>query len=184
MSMFFTFHHFYEKTYEKTYWFYDLFWNFLSLYVGWKKFFNWNFLPKNGGSLKMLSVYYLFLQLWATFAKKVMKRPTFFFQYFQTSTFPLSVHKISWPASYKKKYAVCFNMWTKTCLLHQLWTIFSTKIMKNRNICVTCFWSLFQVLHCHAVLLWPHICNKNGSCFNFAKKLLFNSNSIFFTRCL
>ena len=129
MSMFFTFHHFYEKTYEKTYWFFDLFWNFLSLYVGWQKFFNWNFLPKNGGSLKMLSIYYLFLQLWATFAKKVMKRPTFFFQYFQTSTFPLSVHKISWPASYKKKYAVCFNMWTKTCLLQQLWTIFSTKIM-------------------------------------------------------
>ena len=57
-------------------------------------------------------------------------------------------------------------------------------IMKNPTICGTCFWSLFQVLHCHAVLSWPHICNKNGSCFNFAKKLLFISNSIFFTRCL
>ena len=131
----------------------------------------------------MLSIYYLFTQLWAMFTKKVMKRPTFFFQYFQTSTFPLCVHKISWPASYKKEYAVCFNMSTKTCLLHQLWTIFLTKIMKNPNICVTCFWSLFQVLHCHAVLSRPHICNKNGRCFNFANKLLFISKDVFFTRC-
>ena len=116
--------------------------------------------------------------------KKLWKDLRFFFQYFQTSTFPLCVDKISWPANYKKKYAVCFNMSTKTCLLPQLWTIFLTKIMKNPTICVTCFWSLFQVLHCHAVLLWPHICNKNGSCFNFANKFLFISNSIFFTRCL
>ena len=131
----------------------------------------------------MLSIYYLFTQLWAMFTKKVMKRPTFFFQYFQTSTFPLYVRKISWPASHTKKYLVCFNMWTKACLFHQLWTIFSTKSIKNPTICVTCFSSLFQVLHCHAVLLWPHICNKNDSCFNFANKLLFISKDVFFTRC-
>ena len=182
--MFLTFHDFYEKSYEKTYWFYVLISNLLLLHVSWQIFWPEISYQQNGGCLKIWSNYYLFAQLWATFAKKVMKRPTFFFQYFQTSTFPLCVHKISWQASYKKNYAVCFNMWTKTCLLHKLWTIFLTKIMENPTMCGTCFWSLFQVLDCHAVLSWSHICNKNGSHFNFAKKLLFISNSIFFTPCL
>ena len=46
MSMFLTFHDFYEKTYEKTYWFYDLISNLLLLYVDWQNFFAWNFLLK------------------------------------------------------------------------------------------------------------------------------------------
>ena len=45
-SMFLTFHDFYEKTYQKTYWFSDLFSNLLLLYVGWQNFFAWNFLLK------------------------------------------------------------------------------------------------------------------------------------------
>ena len=132
----------------------------------------------------MLTIFYWVPQLWASFSNKLMKRPILFFQYFKTSTFPLCVHKISWPSSYKKIYLVCFNMWIKTCSFHQLWTIFSTIIMKNSTICVTCFSSLFQILHCDAVLLCSHICNKNGSCFSFANKMLFISNGIFFTHCL
>ena len=79
------------------------------------------------------------------------------------------------------KNAVRFNMWTKSCLFQQLWTIFSTKIMKYHTIFATYFWSLFQFLHCDAVLLWPHFYSKNDSCFNVANKMLFISKGMLFT---
>ena len=142
-----------------------------------------NIFQKNGDSFKMLTIFYSIPQLWATFAKKVMKRPIIFFQYFETSTSSLCVHKISWSGSDVKSYAICLNMSIKSCLFHQLWTIFSTKIMKNPTICVTYFWSLFQVLHCQAVLLWLLFYSKNDSCFNIANKLLLIAKSIFFTPC-
>ena len=142
-----------------------------------------NIFQKNGDSFKMLTIFYSIPQLWATFAKKVMKRPIIFFQYFETSTSSLCVHKISRSGSDVKIYAICLNMSIKSRLFHQLWTIFSTKIMKNPAICVTYFWSLFQVLHCHTLLSWLHFYNKSDTCFNFANKLFFISNGIFFTLC-
>ena len=37
-----------------------------------------NFCKKNSGCFKMSTIYYLFAQLWATFATKLMKRSTIF----------------------------------------------------------------------------------------------------------
>ena len=74
-------------------------------------------------------------------------------------------------------------MWTKSCLFQQLWTIFSTKIVKNPSISVTYFSSSFHFLHCHAVLLWPQFYNITYSCFNVANKMLLISKIIFFTPC-
>ena len=130
----------------------------------------------------MLTIYYSFRQLWATFATKLMKRPTTFFNILKL---PLYIHMFTkfHDQQICLKNAVCFNMWTKSCLFLQLWTIFSTKIMRKSTIFVTYFWSLFQFLHCHAVLLWPRFYNKNDSCFNIANKLLFIPKGIFFTLC-
>ena len=131
----------------------------------------------------MLTTFYLFPQLWATFATKLMKRPIVFFKYFETSTSFLHVYKMSGSANLKKKKAVYFNMWRKPCLFQQLWTVFSTKAMKNRTYFLTYFSSLIQFVLCHAVLSWTHFYNRNGGCFNIANKLLFISNGIFFTFC-
>ena len=114
---------------------------------------------------------------------KTCEKTYHFFKYFETSTSFLHVYKISWSANLKTKNALCFNMWTKPCSFQQLWTIFSTKIMKNPTIFVTYFWSLFQFVHCHALLLWPHFYNKNDGRFNVVNKLLFISKGIFCTIC-
>ena len=103
-----------------------------------------------------------------------------FYSYFQTPTLVLHVHKISGSVTYKRK-AICFNMWTKSCLFHQLWTIFSTKIMKNPSIFVTYFWNSFQFVLSRPVLLWPLFYNKNDSCFDVANKMLLILKRILFT---
>ena len=132
----------------------------------------------------MLTICYSFLQLWATFAAKLMKRPTFFFFFF-FNILKLSLYFYMFTKLHDHKIllknAVRFNMWTKSCLFQQLWTIFSTKIMKYHTIFVTYFWSLFQFLHCDAVLLWPHFYSKNDSCFNVANKMLFISKGMLLT---
>ena len=78
----------------------------------------------------MLTIFYSFPQLWATFASKLTKRPTIFFTCFQTSTLYLHNYNILWSPIYVNKNATCFNMSTKACIFQQLWTIFSTKLWK------------------------------------------------------
>ena len=101
-----------------------------------------------------------------------MKKPVFFFLYiyFQTFTLFLLVHKISLLQNFKKRNAFCFNMSTKSSLLQQLWTIFWTK---NPTIFVMYFWTLFQFLQCHAVLLSARFYNKNDSRLKIANNLVF-----------
>ena len=98
-----------------------------------------NFYWKNDGSFKMLTIYYSFRQLWAIFVTKLMKRCTIFFNILKLPLYFYMFTKFHDQQIKKKKKAVCFNMWTKSCLLQQLWTIFSTKIMKNSTIFVTYF---------------------------------------------
>ena len=84
MSIFFTFHRFCEKVYEKTYQFYSLFSNVLLLCARSQNFLIWNiFFFSNGGCSKMLTIYFSFPQLSATFAIKLQKRPTIFYTYFK-----------------------------------------------------------------------------------------------------
>ena len=88
MSMFFAFHHFYEKTYEKTYWFYDLFSNFLWLYVRWQNFLAWNFLIKKW---RLFQNVINFLLISATLSnvceKSYEKTYVFFFNIFKLPLF-------------------------------------------------------------------------------------------------
>ena len=82
MSIFFTFHRFCEKVYEKTYQFYSLFSNVLFLCARSQNFLIWNiFFFLNSGCFKMLTIYFSFPQLWATFAIKLNKRTTIFYTY-------------------------------------------------------------------------------------------------------
>ena len=131
----------------------------------------------------MLTIFYSFLQLWATFAAKLMKSPTMFFTYIQSSTLFLHVYKISWSPIYVKKNAAYFNMLTRACLFQQLWTIFWTKIVKNPSIFVTYIFTLFQFLHAHIILLRSRFYNKNDRGFNVANKLLLISKSVFIAPC-
>ena len=103
------------------------------------KFCHLKIFTKNGGSFKMLTIYYSFRQLWAIFVTKLMKRSTIFFNILKLPLYFYMFTKFHDQQIKKKKKAVCFNMWTKSCLLQQLWTIFSTKIMKNSTIFVTYF---------------------------------------------
>ena len=119
----------------------------------------------------MLTIFYSFLQLWATFAAKLMKSPTMFFTYIQSSTLFLHVYKISWSPIYVKKNAAYFNMLTRACLFQQLWTIFWTKIVKNPSIFVTYIFTLFQFLHAHIILLRSRFYNKNDRGFNVSMLL-------------
>ena len=178
MSIFFAFHHFCEKTYEKTYQFYDLFSNFLSLCARSQNFVVWIFFSKIWRPFqKMLTILFISATL-SNICDKTYERTYEFFKYFQTVASFLCLQNFL-SANLKTKNTVCFNMWTKPCLLfQQLWTIFFTKIMKNPTIFVTYFWSFFQFVHCHAVLLWPHFYNKNDGHFNVANKLLLISKGI------
>ena len=80
-----TLNNFCAKNYEKTYRFYDIFQSSCYL-LNVHKILLWKFLEKkNGDSLKMLTSSYKFQQLWTTFARKLMKRPTIFMTYFHSS---------------------------------------------------------------------------------------------------
>ena len=121
----------------------------------------------------MLTIYYSFAQLWATFATKLMKRSTIFLYILKLRLCVYKFTKFHDQQNWKKK---------KKKMRPALWTIFSTEMVKNPSIFVTYFSSSFHFLHCHAGLLWLHF-YKNYSCFNDANKMLLISKSIFFTPC-
>ena len=184
MSMFFAFHHFYEKTYEKTYWFYDLFSKFLWLYIGSQNFFAWNFLIKKWRLFENVINFLFISATLSNVCEKSYEKTYLFFSIFSNFHFSFMCLQNFMTRKLQKKVCRLFQYVNKNLFIAPTLNNIFTKIMKNPTISVTYFWSLFQVLHCHAGLLWPHICNKNGSCFNFANKFLFISNSIFFTSCL
>ena len=132
ISIFFKFDNFYEKTYDKTFQFYDLFSNFLSLCARSENFVVWKSLLKKSRLFQNVNNL-LFI-----------------------STTLTNICNKTYEKTYHCSICDMFNIWTKSCLFHQLWTIFSTKIMKNPSIFVPYFSSLFQFSHCHPVLLWPH----------------------------
>ena len=88
MSMFFTFHHFYEKTYENTYWFYDLFSKFLWLYTGWQNFFRLKFPNKKMAALwKCYQFIINFRNFEQRLRKNLWKDLPFFFNIFKLPLF-------------------------------------------------------------------------------------------------
>ena len=142
-----------------------------------------NLYKKDGGRFKMFTIHNSFPQLWATFALKFMKRPIFFFTYFESTTSVLHLYKIWWSKSFFKKNDTGVNMSIKALLFQQLWTIVWTNIVKNPSTLVTYCSSSFPSLHYHAILWRPHFYNTNDRGFNVANKLLLISKTIFFISC-
>ena len=129
----------------------------------------------------MIAISYLFLQLWATFATKLMKRPTIFFKYFETSTSFLHVYKITWLANKKKSFM--FQYVNKTLFIPAtLNYVFYKNYEKSYSFC-NIFLKFDSICTLSRILSWPHFCNKNDGRFNIANKLLFISKGIFFTLC-
>ena len=99
MSILFTFHQFCEKTYEKTYQFYDLFSNFPSLCARSQNFVIWKFLLKKWRLFQNVNNLLFILATLSNICDKTYEKIYHFFQYFETSTLFLHVHKISWSAN-------------------------------------------------------------------------------------
>ena len=179
ISIFFTFKHFSEKTYEKTDQFYDLFLNLFLLCTRSKNLVIWKFLLKKLWLFQNLNNFFFICSTLSNICEKTMKRPTIFFTYFETSTSSLHANKISWSPNFCTKNVAYFNMSIKLCLFQQLWTIFTTKIIKKSYKICKYFWSSIQFSNRHALLLWPNFYNKNDKCYNVANKLIyFNRHSL------
>ena len=100
MSIFFTFHHFCEKTYEKTYQCYGLFSKVLSLYARSQNFVIWKgFFKKMTAVSKCQQFIIHFLNFEQHLRQNLWKTYHFFFTCFETSTLFLQLQKISWLAN-------------------------------------------------------------------------------------
>ena len=151
MSIFFTFHRFYEKTYEKTYQFYGLFPNVLSLCARSRNFVISKFFWKEWRLFQYFNNLWFICSICSNICDKVDENICHFFYIFRNfdSVFT-SLQGFIISKSIKRKSRLLQYV-NKSCLFQQLWTIFSTKIVKNPQNFVTYFSILFHFLHCHAV---------------------------------
>ena len=109
----------FQKRYENTYCFCNIFPKFLplctcsqTLVIFWKK---------SCCSLKMSTNYYLFSQLWASVVTKLMKRAIIYMKYFLTSNHHVYAHKI----------CSSLKMLTIYYLFPQIWATFARKFLKR-----------------------------------------------------
>ena len=106
MSTFFAFHHFCEKTYEKTYWFYDLFSNFQLLCARSQNFVVWNFFTIKLRPFLNVNNFLFISATLSNICDKTYEKTYRFFKYFETSTSFLHVYKICRSANLKKMLPV------------------------------------------------------------------------------
>ena len=83
MSIFFTFHRFYEKTYEKTYLFYGLFPNVLSLCARSQNFVIWKFFLKKWLLFQYFNNLWFICSIWSNICDKVYEKTYHFFYIFR-----------------------------------------------------------------------------------------------------
>ena len=83
MSIFFTFHRFYEKTYEKTYLFYGLFPNVLSLCARSQNFVIWKFFLKKWRLFQYFNNLWFICSIWSNICDKVYEKTYHFFYIFR-----------------------------------------------------------------------------------------------------
>ena len=83
MSIFFTFHHFYEKTCEKTYQFYGLFPNVLSLCARSQNFVIWKFFLKKWRLFQYFNNLWFICWIWSNICDKVYEKTYHFFYIFR-----------------------------------------------------------------------------------------------------
>ena len=82
MSIFFTFHRFYEKTYEKTYIFYGLFPNVLSLCARSQNFVIWKFFLKKWLLFQYFNNLWFICTIWSNICEKCYEKTYHFFYIF------------------------------------------------------------------------------------------------------
>ena len=123
MSILFTFHQFCEKTYEKTYQFYDLFSNFLSLCARSQNFVIWKFLLKKWRLFQNVNNLLFILATLSNICACI-----------QTSHHYVHACKILSSENFYWKNDGSFKMLTIYYSFRQLWAIFVTKLMKRCTI--------------------------------------------------
>ena len=117
MSMFFTFHHFYEKTYEKTYWFYDLFSKFLCLYIGWQNVFAWNFLIKKWRLFQNVINFLLISATLSNVCEKTYEKTYLFFPIFSNFHFSFMCPQNFMTSKLQKKVCRLFQYVNKNLFI-------------------------------------------------------------------
>ena len=136
MSMFFTFHHFYEKTYEKTYWFYDLFSNFLWLYVGWQNFLAWNFLIKKWRLFQNVINFLLISATLSNVCEKSYEKTYLFFSIFSNFHFSFMCWQNFMTSKLQKKVCRLFQYVNKNLFIAPtLNNILDKNYEKPYNLC-------------------------------------------------
>ena len=149
MSIFFTFHRFYEKTCKKTYQFYGLFLNVLSLCAHSQSFVLGKFFLKKWRLFQYFNNLWFICSIWSNICDKVYEKTYHFFYIFQNfhSSFT-SLQSFIISKSTKRKcrlpqYANKILLITAT--LNNIFDI------KNPQNFVTYFSILFHILYCHTV---------------------------------
>ena len=149
MSIFFTFHRFYEKTYEKTYQFYGLFPNVLSLCGRSKNFVIWKFFLKKWLLFQYFNNLWFICSIWSNICDKVYEKTYHFFYIFRNfhSSFT-SLQSFIISKSTKRK---CRLLQYANKILLITATLNNIFDIKNPQNFVTYFSILFHILHCHTV---------------------------------
>ena len=136
MSMFFTFHDFYEKSYEKTYWFYDLFSNFLWLYIGWQNFFAWNFLIKKWRLFENVINFLLISATLSNVCEKSYEKTYLFFSIFSNFHFSFMCLQNFMTSKLQKKVCRLFQYVNKNLFIAPtLNNILDKNYEKPYNLC-------------------------------------------------
>ena len=95
-----------------------------------------------------------------------MKRPTNFYDYFQTLYHYVHVHKILSSGSFFKKNGGCFNILTIYDSFAQFGATFATKFMKRPTIFFTYFKTLTLLLQVYKVSLLANQQKENADSLN------------------
>ena len=140
ISIFFKFDDFYEKTYEKTYQFYDLFSNFLSICARSENFVVWKFLLKKSRLFQNINNLLFISTTLSNICNKTYEKTYHCFYIFWNFHFTfLHAHKISWsPIFFKKSHL--FQYVNKILLIPPtLNNIFDKNYEKSFNFCKVFF---------------------------------------------
>ena len=121
-------------------------------------------------SLKMLTNCYLFSHFCASFVTKLMKRPTIFMTYSQSSCQVTHADKVLSSQISCNRTSHTLKMLTKYYSFSLLWISFLTKVMKRPIAFLTYFPSFCRIMHVHKIFSPKSFWKKAASCF----KMLIN----------
>ena len=129
-----TFNHFFKKTYEKTYQFYDLFSNFLSSCPRSQNFVIWKFLLKKWRLFQNVKKLLFISTTLNNICDKIYQKTYPYFDIFWNFRFIFTYSQNFIITKFFKKNSTSFKMLAKSSLIQQLWIVFFTKIWKNLQV--------------------------------------------------